>query len=59
MNIADVIVPAGNIGVERAAKAAGFEVKVPFKPGRGDATASDTAVASFEALEPIHDGFRN
>ncbi|MBC7462669.1 MAG: catalase/peroxidase HPI [Actinobacteria bacterium] len=59
VSVADVIVLAGSIGVERAAKAAGFDVKVPFQPGRGDATTSDTDVASFEALEPIHDGFRN
>jgi catalase-peroxidase len=58
-SIADVIVLAGNIGVEKAAKAAGFNVAVPFTPGRGDATQAQTDVASFAVLEPIHDGFRN
>jgi catalase-peroxidase len=58
-SIADVIVLAGNIGVEKAAKAAGFNVSVPFTPGRGDATQAQTDVASFAVLEPIHDGFRN
>ena len=58
-SIADVIVLAGNIGIERAAKAAGFDVSVPFTPGRGDATAESTDPQSFEPLEPTHDGFRN
>ena len=58
-SLADVIVLAGNIGVEKAAKAAGFEVSVPFTPGRGDATSENTDAASFAPLEPIHDGFRN
>jgi catalase-peroxidase len=58
-SIADVIVIAGNVGVEQAAKAAGFDVMVPFSPGRGDATAEETDVDSFEALEPLHDGYRN
>jgi catalase-peroxidase len=58
-SIADVIVLAGNIGVEKAAKAAGFNVSVPFTPGRGDATQAQTDIASFAVLEPIHDGFRN
>ncbi len=58
-SIADVIVLAGNLGVEQAAKAAGFDVKVPFKPGRGDATDEQTDVDSFEPLEPLADGFRN
>ena len=58
-SIADVIVLAGNVGVEQAAKAAGFDVTVPFAPGRGDATDEMTDVESFEVLEPIHDGYRN
>ena len=58
-SIADVIVLAGNIGVEKAAKTAGYNVTVPFTPGRGDATQEQTDVDSFAVLEPIHDGFRN
>ena len=58
-SVADVIVLAGNVGIEQAAKAAGFDVTVPFAPGRGDATADMTDVESFESLEPVHDGFRN
>jgi catalase-peroxidase len=59
-SVADVIVLAGNVGVEQAAKAAGFDVAVPFAPGRGDATDEDqTDADSFEVLEPSHDGFRN
>ena len=58
-SLADVIVLAGNVGVERAAKAAGFDIEVPFKPGRGDASAEQTDADSFAPLEPIHDGFRN
>jgi len=58
-SIADVIVLAGNLGVEQAAKAAGFDVAVPFAPGRGDATQAQTDVESFEVLEPLADGFRN
>ena len=58
-SLADVIVLAGNLGVEQAAKAAGFDVTVPFAPGRGDATAEQTDVASFAVLEPLADGFRN
>jgi catalase-peroxidase len=56
---ADVIVLAGNVGVEQAAKAAGFDINVPFAPGRGDATDEMTDAESFEPLEPIHDGYRN
>ncbi|WP_162046675.1 catalase/peroxidase HPI [Vibrio taketomensis] len=59
VSVADVIVLAGNLGVELAAKEAGFEVEVPFAPGRGDATAEQTDVESFEVLEPVADGFRN
>lgn len=58
-SLADTIVLAGNVGVARAAKQAGFAVQVPFTPGRGDATAAQTDVASFQVLEPIADGFRN
>ncbi len=58
-SVADVIVLAGSVGIEQAAKAAGFDVKVPFAPGRGDATQEMTDVDSFEPLEPIHDGYRN
>ena len=59
VSIADIIVLAGNIGIEQAAKAAGFNVQVPFKPGRGDASQEMTDVESFEVLEPLADGFRN
>lgn len=58
-SVADVIVLAGNVGVEQAAKKAGFDISVPFSPGRGDATDEMTDVASFEVLEPLHDGYRN
>lgn len=58
-SIADVIVLAGNVAIETAAKAAGFSVIVPFKKGRGDATAEMTDEHSFAVLEPLHDGFRN
>tara|TARA_R110002050_G_scaffold40614_1_gene99105 strand:- start:1342 stop:2757 length:1416 start_codon:yes stop_codon:yes gene_type:complete len=58
-SVADVIVLAGNVGVEQAVKAAGFNVKVPFAPGRGDATAEMTDADSFDAMEPINDGYRN
>jgi catalase-peroxidase len=58
-SVADVIVLAGNVGVEQAAKAAGFDVSVPFSPGRGDATGEMTDADSFEVMEPIHDGYRN
>ncbi|SEM62663.1 catalase-peroxidase [Roseovarius tolerans] len=58
-SLADVIVLAGNVGVEQAAKAAGFDVEVPFHPGRGDATDEMTDAASFDVLEPLADGFRN
>jgi len=59
ISVADVIVLAGNVGVEAGVKAAGFDITVPFAPGRGDATAEQTDAASFEVLEPVADGFRN
>ena len=59
ISVADVIVLAGNVGVEAAVEAAGFNVEVPFAPGRGDASEEWTDAASFAPLEPIHDGFRN
>jgi catalase-peroxidase len=58
-SLADVIVLAGNLGVEQAARAGGFEVSVPFAPGRGDASDSQTDAESFAPLEPLADGFRN
>jgi catalase-peroxidase len=58
-SIADVIVLAGNVGVEQAAKAAGFDIAVPFAPGRGDASDAMTDAESFEWLEPLHDAYRN
>lgn len=58
-SVADTIVLAGNVGVEKAAKAAGFDIEVPFAPGRGDATGEMTDAASFDVLEPVHDGYRN
>jgi catalase-peroxidase len=59
ISMADLIVLAGNAGVEAAAKAAGHEVTVPFHPGRTDASAEQTDVESFKVLEPLADGFRN
>ncbi|MFF3375821.1 catalase/peroxidase HPI [Streptomyces sp. NPDC002680] len=59
ISIADVIVLAGAAGVEKAAKDAGFDIEVPFTPGRADATQEQTDVESFAALEPTADGFRN
>jgi catalase-peroxidase len=58
-SVADVIVLAGNVGVEQAAKAAGVDITVPFHAGRGDATQEMTDVESFAVLEPVHDAFRN
>ncbi|XQU08456.1 catalase/peroxidase HPI [Halomonas sp. LY9] len=58
-SVADVIVLAGSVGIEKAAKAAGYEVRVPFLKGRGDATAEMTDGDSFAPLEPLADGFRN
>ncbi len=59
VSLADLIVLAGCAGVEKAAKAAGHAVTVPFSPGRTDASQEQTDVASFDVLEPIADGFRN
>ena len=59
VSIADLIVLAGSAGVEQAAKNAGYELTVPFTPGRTDASQEQTDVASFEVLEPVADGFRN
>jgi catalase-peroxidase len=59
ISVADAIVLAGNVGVAQAVKAAGFDIPVPFKPGRGDATDAMTDAQSFAVLEPVHDGFRN
>ncbi|BEI23012.1 catalase/peroxidase HPI [Vibrio fluvialis] len=59
ISVADTIVLAGNVGIEQAIKAAGFNVAVPFSPGRGDAAADMTDVESFDVLEPLADGFRN
>ena len=58
-SVADAIILAGNLGIEKAAAAAGVSVNVPFTAGRGDATAEQTDAESFDVLEPIHDGFRN
>ncbi|MFP4569503.1 catalase/peroxidase HPI [Rhodosalinus sp.] len=58
-SVADVIVLAGNVGIERAARAAGLDVTVPFAPGRGDATDEMTDADSFDVLEPVADGYRN
>ena len=59
VSVADVIVLAGNVGVEQAIKNAGMNVAVPFLPGRGDATDEMTDAESFAPLEPLADGFRN
>lgn len=59
VSIADLIVLGGTAAVEKAANKAGVAIKVPFTPGRGDATEEMTDAASFDVLEPVHDGFRN
>jgi catalase-peroxidase len=59
VSLADVIVLAGNVGVERAADAFGVEVSIPFSPGRVDAIEGSVDAASWSVLEPRHDGFRN
>ena len=58
-SVADVIVLAGNAGIEQAADKAGFDITVPFSPGRGDALEEQTDADSFDVLEPLHDGYRN
>lgn len=59
ISVADTIVLAGNVGIEQAIKNAGYNIEVPFLPGRGDATQEMTDIESFSYLEPIADGFRN
>ena len=59
ISLADLIVLAGNVGIETSAKAAGHSISVPFTAGRMDASQEQTDVESFELLEPIADGFRN
>jgi catalase-peroxidase len=59
VSMADLIVLGGSAAVEKAARDAGFDVTVPFAPGRGDATQEHTDIENFEVLEPIADGFRN
>ena len=59
ISLADLIVLAGNAAIEKAAKAAGVTVTVPFEAGRGDAEAEMTDAESFADLEPLHDGYRN
>ena len=59
VSLADLIVLGGSVGVEKAAKAAGYDIEVPFAPGRTDASQEQTDVDSFDVLEPIVDGFRN
>ncbi len=59
ISVADTIVLGGNLGIEQAVKAGGFNVSVPFRSGRGDASAEMTDVESFAVLEPLADGYRN
>ncbi|MFS0862339.1 catalase/peroxidase HPI [Fredinandcohnia sp. 179-A 10B2 NHS] len=59
ISLADLIVLGGSAAIEKAARDAGFDVTVPFAPGRGDATQEQTDAESFDVLEPVADGFRN
>lgn len=59
VSMADLIVLAGSVAVEKAAQDAGVDISVPFAPGRGDATDAQTDIRSFDVLEPVHDAFRN
>ena len=59
VSLADLIVLGGSAAIEKAAQDAGFDVTVPFAPGRGDATQEQTDAESFDVLEPVADGFRN
>ena len=59
ISVADVIILAGNLAIEQAAKAAGYEINVPFTAGRGDACDDMTDAKSFDVLEPLHDAYRN
>ena len=59
LSIADLIVLAGGVGIEQAARAAGLQVEVPFHPGRSDASQAQTDLAAFGVLKPLADGFRN
>ena len=59
VSVADLIILGGNVGIEKATKSAGKKIKVPFSPGRGDATQDQTDIHSFSLLEPQADGFRN
>ena len=59
VSIADLMVLGGSAAIEKATQEAGFNIKVPFSPGRGDATDELTDTESFDVLEPIHDGYRN
>ena len=59
VSLADLIVLGGSAAIEQAAKAGGFNIKVPFAAGRGDASQQQTDVESFDVLEPLHDGYRN
>ncbi|OEH93093.1 catalase/peroxidase HPI [Bacillus solimangrovi] len=59
VSLADLIVLGGSAAIEKSATDAGFEVTVPFSPGRGDATTDQTDIENFDVLEPVSDGFRN